>query len=119
MKRLEVENKAMPAELPKSSEIIDPILSPAPKLKHSSPPEEKKAIPLSKAAPPPALKTTEDKLKSASIQAGTSVIHSKYGKGVVLRREGTGDNVKLTINFPGYGMKKLLEKYANLEIASV
>jgi DNA helicase II / ATP-dependent DNA helicase PcrA len=35
----------------------------------------------------------------------------------VLRREGSGDNVKLTISFPGYGQKKLIEKYANLERA--
>ena len=41
----------------------------------------------------------------------------KYGKGLVLRREGTGDNIKLTISFPGFGQKKLIEKFANLEKA--
>ncbi|HUR99405.1 MAG TPA: UvrD-helicase domain-containing protein [Pyrinomonadaceae bacterium] len=49
--------------------------------------------------------------------AGSHVKHDKYGKGLVLRREGSGDNVKLTISFPGYGQKKLIEKYANLEQA--
>ncbi len=49
--------------------------------------------------------------------AGSHVRHAKYGKGLVLRREGTGDNVKLTISFPGFGQKKLIEKFANLEIA--
>jgi DNA helicase-2/ATP-dependent DNA helicase PcrA len=48
---------------------------------------------------------------------GTQVRHAKYGKGLVLRREGTGDNVKLTISFPGFGQKKLIEKFANLEKA--
>jgi DNA helicase II / ATP-dependent DNA helicase PcrA len=48
---------------------------------------------------------------------GTHVRHAKYGKGLVLRREGTGDNVKLTISFPGFGQKKLIEKFANLEKA--
>jgi DNA helicase-2/ATP-dependent DNA helicase PcrA len=49
--------------------------------------------------------------------AGSHVRHAKYGKGLVLRREGTGDNVKLTISFPGFGQKKLIEKFANLETA--
>jgi len=48
---------------------------------------------------------------------GSHVKHEKYGKGLVLRREGSGDNVKLTISFPGFGQKKLIEKYANLEKA--
>ncbi|MBX7171255.1 MAG: UvrD-helicase domain-containing protein [Pyrinomonadaceae bacterium] len=49
--------------------------------------------------------------------AGSHVRHAKYGKGLVLRREGSGDNVKLTISFPGFGQKKLIEKFANLEKA--
>ncbi len=49
--------------------------------------------------------------------AGAHVRHSKYGKGLVLRREGSGDNVKLTVSFPGFGQKKLIEKFANLEKA--
>jgi DNA helicase II / ATP-dependent DNA helicase PcrA len=48
---------------------------------------------------------------------GSHVRHPKYGKGLVLRREGSGDNVKLTVSFPGFGQKKLIEKYANLERA--
>ncbi len=46
--------------------------------------------------------------------AGSHVRHDKYGRGLVLRREGSGDNVKLTVSFPGFGQKKLIEKYANL-----
>ena len=48
---------------------------------------------------------------------GSHVRHAKYGKGLVLRREGTGDNTKLTISFPGFGQKKLILKFANLEKA--
>ncbi len=48
---------------------------------------------------------------------GAHVKHDKYGRGLVLRREGAGDNVKLTVSFPGFGQKKLIEKYANLEKA--
>jgi len=48
---------------------------------------------------------------------GSYVRHSKYGRGLVLRREGAGESTKLTVSFPGYGQKKLVQKYANLEKA--
>src|SRR4029079_6646769 len=48
---------------------------------------------------------------------GSYVRHAKYGRGLVLRREGSGDQTKLTVSFPGYGAKKLVEKYAGLEQA--
>jgi DNA helicase-2/ATP-dependent DNA helicase PcrA len=48
---------------------------------------------------------------------GSYVRHAKYGRGLVLRREGSGDQTKLTVSFPGYGQKKLVEKYAGLEKA--
>ena len=51
----------------------------------------------------------------AMLVAGSHVRHDKYGRGLVLRREGSGDNVKLTVSFPGFGQKKLIEKYANLQ----
>ncbi|MBK8301865.1 MAG: hypothetical protein IPK98_00030 [Chloracidobacterium sp.] len=46
---------------------------------------------------------------------GTHVRHEKYGRGLVLRREGSGDNAKLTVSFPGFGQKKLIEKFAKLQ----
>jgi len=46
---------------------------------------------------------------------GSTVIHPKYGRGTVLRREGEGDDAKLTVSFPGYGLKKLVEKYAGIK----
>jgi DNA helicase-2/ATP-dependent DNA helicase PcrA len=48
---------------------------------------------------------------------GSHVRHPKYGRGLVLRREGVGDSAKLTVSFPGFGQKKLIEKYAGLERA--
>ena len=48
---------------------------------------------------------------------GSYVRHAKYGRGLVLRREGVGDGLKLTVTFPGFGQKKLVQKYANLEKA--
>ncbi len=52
---------------------------------------------------------------TTDILPGSYVRHAKYGRGLVLRREGTGDQIKFTVSFPGYGQKKLIEKYANLE----
>jgi DNA helicase-2/ATP-dependent DNA helicase PcrA len=54
---------------------------------------------------------------SAEFVPGSYVRHSKYGRGLVLRREGAGEATKLTVSFPGYGQKKLVEKYAGLEKA--
>src|ERR1044072_4493483 len=48
---------------------------------------------------------------------GSYVRHSKYGRGLVLRREGAGESTKLTVSFPGYGQKKLVEKNADVEKA--
>ena len=55
--------------------------------------------------------------KSSEFTPGSYVKHSKYGRGLVLRREGAGESTKLTVSFPGYGQKKLVEKYAGLEKA--
>ncbi len=46
---------------------------------------------------------------------GTHVKHSKYGLGTVVACEGEGEDSKVTVSFPGYGRKKLVERYASLE----
>jgi DNA helicase-2/ATP-dependent DNA helicase PcrA len=51
------------------------------------------------------------------LNVGMRVRHAKYGVGLIVKREGEGENAKLTINFPGYGHKKMIEKYAALEKA--
>ena len=35
---------------------------------------------------------------------------------MVLRREGEGDNAKITVSFPGHGLKKLVAKFAELKV---
>jgi DNA helicase-2/ATP-dependent DNA helicase PcrA len=52
-----------------------------------------------------------------SFRPGQRVKHPKYGEGVVYQREGEGENAKLTVQFPRFGLKKLVEKYAQLERA--
>ena len=46
---------------------------------------------------------------------GQRVRHPKYGEGTVYRREGDGDDAKITVQFPQFGLKKLVEKFAQLE----
>ena len=48
-------------------------------------------------------------------RTGTVVVHPKYGTGTIVRREGEGEDAKLTIHFQNYGLKKLVEKYAGLK----
>jgi len=48
---------------------------------------------------------------------GTQVRHAKYGLGTVIECEGDGEDTKLTVSFPGFGRKKLVERYAALEKA--
>jgi DNA helicase-2/ATP-dependent DNA helicase PcrA len=66
------------------------------------------------------LETQNSKLETggpADFVPGSYVKHAKYGRGLVLRREGVGESLKLTVTFPGYGQKKLVQKYAGLEKA--
>jgi DNA helicase-2/ATP-dependent DNA helicase PcrA len=46
---------------------------------------------------------------------GQKVKHPKYGEGTVYHREGEGEEAKITVQFPRFGLKKLVEKYAQLE----
>jgi DNA helicase-2/ATP-dependent DNA helicase PcrA len=48
---------------------------------------------------------------------GQRVRHPKYGEGTVYQREGDGEDAKITVQFPRFGLKKLVEKYAQLERA--
>ncbi len=49
------------------------------------------------------------------LKTGTRVRHPKYGEGVIFRREGDGEDAKLTVQFSQHGVKKLVEKFAQLE----
>ncbi len=51
---------------------------------------------------------------ASGLRKGQRVMHSKYGEGTVLQREGDGEDAKITVLFAHHGMKKLMEKFANL-----
>jgi DNA helicase-2/ATP-dependent DNA helicase PcrA len=50
-----------------------------------------------------------------NLKKGQHVRHAKYGEGTILLREGDGEAAKLTILFNSHGVKKLMEKFANLK----
>jgi DNA helicase-2/ATP-dependent DNA helicase PcrA len=59
----------------------------------------------------------EEPVGGRSFRPGQRVKHPKYGEGIVYQREGEGENAKITVKFPRFGLKKLVEKYAQLERA--
>jgi DNA helicase II / ATP-dependent DNA helicase PcrA len=64
----------------------------------------------------PKLPMEEPKGKKG-FRPGQKVRHPKYGEGTVYQREGDGEEAKITVQFPRFGLKKLVEKYAQLEQA--
>jgi DNA helicase-2/ATP-dependent DNA helicase PcrA len=52
---------------------------------------------------------------ASGLRKGQRVMHAKYGEGTVLVREGDGEDAKLTVLFARHGVKKLMEKFANLK----
>lgn len=79
-------------------------------------PPERSAKPLTPMDRLRSAASREPKPRSEGIEPGKYVIHAKYGRGLVLRREGSGDTAKLTVSFPGFGQKKLVEKFADLQL---
>ncbi|HET9180716.1 MAG TPA: UvrD-helicase domain-containing protein [Candidatus Angelobacter sp.] len=61
--------------------------------------------------------SSEEPKSKTSFRPGQRVKHPKFGEGVVYQREGEGENAKVTVQFPRFGLKKLVERYAGLERA--
>jgi len=94
-------DRGMPFGAPKGAAPPKPIgPQPAPMLR-----QPVSAKPM-QAPPPPTKRPT---------RIGMTVEHPKYGAGTVVRREGDGEDAKITVNFPRFGLKKLVEKYAGLK----
>jgi DNA helicase-2/ATP-dependent DNA helicase PcrA len=53
---------------------------------------------------------------AAPMRPGVRVRHPLFGVGTVLRREGDGDDLKVTVSFPGVGAKKLVARFAGLVV---
>ena len=53
---------------------------------------------------------------SCSLQEGVKIEHQRFGRGTVLKIEGTGENTKATVEFVHSGTKQLLLKYAKFTV---
>ncbi len=58
----------------------------------------------------------ETNIDLSKYRAGVTIYHKKFGEGVINSVEQEGDDLKLDINFEKVGHKRLMAKYANLEI---
>ncbi|MEE0458361.1 MAG: 3'-5' exonuclease, partial [Anaerovibrio sp.] len=48
-------------------------------------------------------------------KVGDKASHSKWGTGTVVKVAGSGEETEIQINFPGIGLKKLMQRYAPLK----
>jgi DNA helicase-2/ATP-dependent DNA helicase PcrA len=84
---------------------------------------QKKAEPVKTQAPAHLTKITKAARTQATLssdlknlQAGMQVLHEKFNEGKVVSVEGTGENRIATIFFEGTGTKKIMLKFAKLQI---
>jgi DNA helicase-2/ATP-dependent DNA helicase PcrA len=54
----------------------------------------------------------------SKLAAGTEVLHEKFGEGKVISIEGVGANKIATIQFGSFGLKKIMLKFARVQILS-
>ncbi len=57
-----------------------------------------------------------DNLTHDELRVGTRVRHEKFGQGKIISKEGFGDQARILVFFNDYGQKKLLLKFARLQI---
>ncbi|MGH9542296.1 MAG: ATP-dependent helicase [Terriglobales bacterium] len=53
--------------------------------------------------------------RGSGLRPGARVRHERFGAGTVLRIEGVEGERKITVSFPGFGLKKMIERYARLQ----
>ena len=62
------------------------------------------------------LKQNKTSVDLSKYKTGQSVYHKKFGEGIITKLEPEGDDIKVEINFAKVGTKRLMAKYAGLEI---
>ncbi|MGH9707356.1 MAG: ATP-dependent helicase, partial [Candidatus Acidiferrales bacterium] len=71
----------------------------------------------SKYSAPPSVRNARKSHGSADPLIGTRVRHPKYGIGTITGVDGEGEDRHLMVSFQDYGPKKLIERFANLQLA--
>jgi DNA helicase II / ATP-dependent DNA helicase PcrA len=57
-----------------------------------------------------------EKKATSGFAKGALVQHDQFGRGRVLEVQESGDDLKITVQFPDIGIKKLLQRYAKLRL---
>jgi DNA helicase-2/ATP-dependent DNA helicase PcrA len=97
---------------PEAPAPVAKVAAPAPAVKPQAPPPPPPPPSVAKPVQRPQMAAK----KATGFKSGMVVQHPKYGRGTVLKREGDGEDAKLTVSFPGYGLKLLVEKYAGIKV---
>jgi len=58
----------------------------------------------------------QGKSSSSKFVSGARIVHEQFGHGKILGVQETGDDLKITVQFPGLGIKRLLQSYAKLKL---
>ncbi|WP_288388865.1 DNA helicase II [uncultured Alteromonas sp.] len=61
--------------------------------------------------------TSHASFEETGFQLGQKVVHRKFGEGIVLNYEGSGEHARVQVNFDEFGTKWLVLAYAKLEKA--
>ncbi len=61
--------------------------------------------------------TSHESFEQTGFQLGQRVMHRKFGEGIVLNYEGSGDHARVQVNFDEFGSKWLVLAYAKLQPA--
>ncbi|WP_036385206.1 ATP-dependent helicase [Muricauda sp. MAR_2010_75] len=79
-------------------------------------PNEQQLRKLRKLKPELSTSTTNNNIIDSNLSEGVLVNHTRFGRGKVLKIEGVGNDKKAEIHFEQGGMKKLLLRFAKLEV---
>lgn len=79
-------------------------------------PTESQLRKLRKMKPEGSLKAEASAVLETKLEVGNLVEHTRFGKGKVLKLEGIGQDKKAEINFENGGIKKLLLRFAKLDV---
>ena len=50
------------------------------------------------------------------IHVRATVVHSKYGRGIVIHKAGFDEDMRITVRFDSVGVKKLVARFAKLQV---
>jgi DNA helicase-2/ATP-dependent DNA helicase PcrA len=118
---------------PQVAPVVSPpqaasVASPPQAATVSPPPQPARVVPIRRPEPappppprfepavPPKAAPARTAGKPKALRSGLRVTHPKYGKGTLLRVEGDGEDARLTISFATAGLKKMVAKYAGIQV---